>query len=528
MKNKQIFIFLRKRVFNMEENDLKFKDKSIREFLSEGKMNTQLHIILEDASIYTLSGLVKYYQENLTFIRIKNIGRSVNCLLTDIANEYINIYPEVFKKSSCDKLENLHKSDEYFDLIEVTICKLLKEGKIDARTYNVLKTAKIQNVYDIICYYVEHKRFDNLKNAGRRTNEYLVTIFKEYRNKIINNSEFYESEILKKDENKNIEINLNLMVEEFYLHEKLSIRVKNIIKNEYIKTVKNLLDHYEKYGNFLSFQNCGPKSNIELINLAQQLKKEIRDQEDALKYYTDDYLKFQNIVKNILNIHILSNEKIKKESSEKNIEVFNFIKYWSLEYLGKRDHEIYLMWNGYNEIEKRPTLQKIGDTLNLTRERVRQIVCGKIAKFDNLMIKFFNVNRGDNTVFKKYIDLDKDIIIIDHGFSDNINKTEDCNFRKEYIGIILTQIYEKMYFNFRINNYTGNQNTYLVKCDIINEFDLKQLIKYIYRKAKNNRDILPNIKYEIMRNVSDNDNEKVSRLIEIIKVILIEEYDLLV
>lgn len=525
-KNKPIFIFLRKKFLIMEEKELSFEDKNIKELLSEGKINTRLYDVLEDANINTLSELIKYYQENLTFIRIRNVGRNSNNDLIALVNEYSNFFPEIKMTSLFDGVENNEQIKKNSELKEISIFRLLKEGKIDVRTYNVLNSEKIYNVLDIIEYYLKHKKFDNIKKAGRRINENLMKVVNQNRNKKLIGQSFYNEPIFEKVRKNKIGVTPKLKVEDIKEYEQLSTRTKNVIKNESIETITKFLEHYANHRNFLTFENCGPKSNIELINLAQQLIKEIKDQEDAFKYYTDDYLKFQSIVKNILNVHILSNEKIKKQYAEKNMELFYFIKYCSLEYLGKRNHDIYMMWYGYNKGKKRPTLQKIGDSLNLTRERVRQIVTSKNEKFDNLLIKFFNENRENNTAFKRYIDLNKEIIIIDNDFAENINKAEDCKFDKSFIGFIITQVGNGEYFHFCINDNTAKNNEYLIKKNMEGVLNWKELFKKLSIKIKTLRTVKIDAEVIVRQNATDCNDELIQKLIKIIEVIVGEEYDL--
>ncbi|MCK9613824.1 MAG: hypothetical protein M0R16_13180 [Bacteroidales bacterium] len=197
----------------MEEKELSFEDKNIKELLLEGKINTRLYDVLEDANIYTLSELIKYYQENLTFIRIRNVGRNSNNDLIALVNEYSNFFPEIKMTSPFDEAENNEQIKKNSELKEISIFRLLKEGKIDVRTYNVLNNEKIYNVLDIIEYYLKHKKFDNIKKAGRRTNEYLMKIVKENHNKRFLGQEFYTETVLKKFETNNLEVNPKIKVE---------------------------------------------------------------------------------------------------------------------------------------------------------------------------------------------------------------------------------------------------------------------------------------------------------------------------
>lgn len=55
-------------------------------------------------------------------------------------------------------------------------------GKINARSYYLLKHAKLFTKEQILAYYIEHSTFVGLERCGEKTNRLLVEVCEEWRN----------------------------------------------------------------------------------------------------------------------------------------------------------------------------------------------------------------------------------------------------------------------------------------------------------------------------------------------------------
>jgi len=295
-----------------------------------------------------------------------------------------------------------------------------------------------------------------------------MKIVKENRNKKSSNHALDTENILTKIKPNSIKINPKLKVESLDEYEKLSRRSKNIIKNENLDTLKKLIQYYSKKGNFKDLPNCGEKLNFELIKLTESILQKSNDINNILFNLTDDYLDFIHEIKTTFGINALSNENLHKQFSKNNIEIFFLIKFLAINYFSKRDYAIYFLSNKFNEGQERLTLEKIGYLLRITRERVRQIKIHKIQKFNENIIQLINANSPFRPFYKKYFKTNADIVVIDDAFARNINKTENCDFSKEYIGFILGKVYIDKYFNFCITDNSTNKNGYLIKKDLEN------------------------------------------------------------
>jgi len=506
------------------EKNLIFEDKNIKELLLKGKINHHVYSVLENENIYTLSEIIKYFQENLTFFRIKYIGKSSNELLVKLVNEYFKLYPEIVTNNLFDILKNEEDGAENKVFKEKTSSCLLKEGKIDVRTYNVLNNAKINNLLDLIEHYIKYKRFDNFKNAGRRTDEYLMKIIKDNRNNRLFGQEFYTETILEKIETNKLGINPKLKVESLDEYEQLSCRTKNILKFEDLDTLKKLIEHYSEKRNFLDVRNCGRKSNNELLNLSECILEKINDKNNILFNLSDDFLDFIHEIKIAFGVNAIAIETLQKQYLERNIEIFSLIKLLAKNYFNKRNYAIYFLLNKYTEGPRQPTLEKIGYLLRITRERVRQIRNNDIQKFNETLTQFFNEDHRFRLLYKKYFETNADIVVIYDAFAKNINKTEKCDFNKKFIGFILGQVYNDTYFNFCINDNSAKKNEYLIRKDLESSIDWRELIKKISKLIKAQRTIRIDVESVVRQHLNEYKEEKINRVVKIIKTIVTEEY----
>ena len=67
-----------------------------------------------------------------------------------------------------------------------------------------------------------------------------------------------------------------ILIKDIYHMGCLSERSKNVCLNNDIHTFQDLLKVYERHATFLKFQNCGRKSNEELLSLIFSKKEEIK------------------------------------------------------------------------------------------------------------------------------------------------------------------------------------------------------------------------------------------------------------
>lgn len=301
---------------------------------------------------------------------------------------------------------------------------------------------------------------------------------------MLSKQELDTENILKKIKSKRFEINPRLKVESLDEFEKLSRRSKNIIKNGELDSLKKLIQYYSEKRNFKDLPNCGEKLNFELIKLSESILQKSNDINNILFNLSDDYLDFIHEIKTTFGINALSNKTLHKQFSNSNIEIFSLIKFLATNYFSKRDYAIYFLLNKFSEGPERITLEKIGYLMRITRERVRQIKIHKIQKFNENIIQLINANSPYRLFYKKYFKTNADIVVIDDAFARNINKTENCDFSKEYIDFILGQVYNDKYFNISLKYNSPLKSEYLIRKDLETAIDWKESFKKITQLIK--------------------------------------------
>ncbi|MCK9613823.1 MAG: sigma factor-like helix-turn-helix DNA-binding protein [Bacteroidales bacterium] len=306
----------------------------------------------------------------------------------------------------------------------------------------------------------------------------------------------------------------------------MSSRTKNIIKYEDLETIKKLIEYYTEKRNFLDVRNCGRKSNNELIKLSKRIIDKIEKDDEPLSGIQDEYIDFIYDIENAFGINIFPIKSIYRQYLDKNIETFFLIKLLASSYLSTRDYSVFILLNKFSEGFSKPTLHKIGDSLKISRERVRQIINNGIQNFNKSFINLINENDSYRLFFKKYFTEHKDILVIDDVFADNINKTENCDFSKSYIGYILALFLSKDYFNFCIDSNSTKNNEYLIKKDLESAINLKELFKKLSIKIKTLRTLKIDAEIIVRQNASDCNEESIQKLIKIFEVIVREEYNI--
>jgi DNA-directed RNA polymerase alpha subunit len=152
------------------------------------------------------------------------------------------------------------------------IDEIFQIGNMSVRSYNICKGNKLDTVIELKEYFYEHKSFYKLRNCGRRTNEELIEICNYY--KIL--------EVEAKKENPHItkisdldrlneSARKRMIIDEIYREDEISVRSYHVCKNNNLNSVKELKEYYHKHKTFEKLQNCGGKSNEELIEICNYL-----------------------------------------------------------------------------------------------------------------------------------------------------------------------------------------------------------------------------------------------------------------
>lgn len=146
-------------------------------------------------------------------------------------------------------------------------------------------------------------------------------------------------------------------------------------------------------------------------------------------------------------------------------------------YFSPRKLTIFNRYFGFIEGTPKETLQKIGDNLSLTRERIRQISTDIIKYIDNSAI---NLAKNANLNIHQYFS--NEYFIITDKTASEINQREGTNFTKSFICYIISIIKPEQYEYFNINDKLSEYTGIFFKksCTI----DVKKSLTLIYTLRK--------------------------------------------
>lgn len=262
----------------------------------------------------------------------------------------------------------------------------------------------------------------------KRENEYLKKKLEEYKN--IETENPIEDFL-----NENIEI-LIKPLESF----NLSVRTLNCLKNENVENIGDLIQLSEQF--LLKSRNFGAKSLNELLEL--------------LNYYN---LNFDTHIENWPPENLDEKIKIYKNREIENLEVDTESLLGEIKnILSQREYQIIK-----ERFWKNRTLNEIGISLNVTRERIRQSEFQALRKIKvvkkNYLIAFLKKNK--EKIFNKYSEDQK---IIRQSTLQKINSreklprmlklmTDEDVLTKIIIKILYENIYEYLNNKYSVTNY---------------------------------------------------------------------------
>ncbi|EAQ48534.1 hypothetical protein [Leeuwenhoekiella blandensis] len=121
-----------------------------------------------------------------------------------------------------------------------------------------------------------------------------------------------------------------MTIDEIHNNKKISVRTYNVCKSNDLNTISEIKDYYLKNRSFEKLQNCGRKSNMELIGICVRYLSESPEQEnlnkdnseaknDSFKEIIADLTRVQ---RNVINSYIIVNTEGLKVRSKNAIKSF--------------------------------------------------------------------------------------------------------------------------------------------------------------------------------------------------------------
>lgn len=122
-----------------------------------------------------------------------------------------------------------------------------------------------------------------------------------------------------------------MTIEDIYNNKKISVRTYNICKSNDLNTISEIKDYYFKNRSFEKLQNCGRKSNMELIGIcirymSESPEKENSNQDNLEENKKDSFKKtidsLTRVQREVINSFIIVNTETLKARSKNAIKLF--------------------------------------------------------------------------------------------------------------------------------------------------------------------------------------------------------------
>lgn len=266
----------------------------------------------------------------------------------------------------------------------------------------------------------------------------------------------------------------NYHIEELKELAGLSERTKNVCIKGSLETLYKILHYYIKNENFKKIRNCGEKTNLELIALAQKYIDEYQVTAEDLEI-TDDAMvfeKFKFFCFENFGIPSTTTEAFRQEFYEKHFPYFRYFLLIFREILNEREYFIFEHNFGYFASKSKMTLQSIGDIYHITRERIRQISQLIPYKIEETIVRFTADQDYLKNYFQYKLNIKNDFILIENSVAERINLKEELDLTPKFYALVFSIIYSKSYsmFQDRDSNF---QNYYLIRNELSKAFDFK-------------------------------------------------------
>ena len=374
----------------------------------------------------------------------------------------------------------------------MTIDQIYHSKVLSVRSFNVCNNNGIKDLTAVLKHHNEYGTFTNLRNCGIKSNEELINLCLTYSN-AENNS---INEVQKSNEQ------FNLIIKNFSRNQREIINsfIKIKINNLSVRG-KNSINFF--LNNDLSIQNISENiiaSNTfnyhNINNAGAKTLEELKDLINSIKEFCEEVSKLERevdivILRNKLFIQNYFSVRSNPDQALETNSIFGIVDFLIRKNIlfGAKENFIFKSSLKITENHIECPLTEIGEQLNITKERVRQIRL-KIVK--NLYNKLKFVKYIDEDIYQKYgIDKNQDVINIDDELNKRINKINNSNFSAEFNSCIIYAFLSDKFEiigeiedvllprNFKLNNQHQWNNLYLVKKEIINIFHFNDFVNDI-------------------------------------------------
>jgi hypothetical protein len=415
--------------------------------------------------------IVNFFTSEAHFTDIEHLGKKVR-------KQIIN---------SCINFLNQEKNGR--PNFDISLKLLTVYENISLRAINICKDNGISTISEILEYRQVYKDFKSSRNCGVKTNDELLYLCEKYNNFYIIKPDVVNEE----DEEIQIELIDNIKLQALAKIEDMSCRSYNVCLDAGLTSLRLIIQHYhnnKKYG-FLKCRNCGVTTNNELINICRKYENSIVSLKRGKQDFIDVFSPVDEFI-NSLRLDAKYYSEVKDIISKPNkIPLFKIIDLLiEKKLLYKNENEIFIFKNIFNFYQNfhRTTLGEVGNQLDLTRERVRQIKEQIILKLPN---KFNFLYKIPYQLLSNYDYISfRHLVFISGEDASTINKIEGTNFSALFITYILSIVFDYKYAtigdfeSLSINRIRGNKefqmHLYLIDKDLNKDYDFNKYFSDLF------------------------------------------------
>ena len=264
----------------------------------------------------------------------------------------------------------------------------------------------------------------------------------------------------------------NYHIDELISSEQLSERTKNVCKKGSLDTLYKILIYYLKNENFKKIQNCGEKTDKELIAMSEKFISEYNISMEDLDMSDENvnFEKFKFFCFENFAMPTLETEKFRQEFFDKKFPFYKYLLLVLSKVLNEREYFIFEHNFNYLIDKNKMTLQAIGNIYGITRERIRQISQMIPYKLEETIARFAHEQEYFNNYFSYKLDTKDDYILITSVTADKINEQEQLPLTAKFYALAFSVLYSKSYSMFQDKGITY-ANYFIINNEIYKQFD---------------------------------------------------------
>lgn len=471
-----------------------------------------------------LENIISYYKKNGNFLVLKRCRFRINSELIKLCSKYKNFsivetqfnLLENFNNKIFDSFEDFSSidiesnkpillNDSNVNPAIISLEELAKLEGLNVRNQNICKYNRLLDLNSILEHYLKYGTFLNIRNCGKDSDSNLRDICSKYRDLLKSDNDINNISIEQiynnKQHNPLIKTIDSLSARQkqiinYFIEIKLKIlsvrgsnAIKSQLKGDYtLNGFRSVLLMSESQ--LMKIQFVGITTINEIVSFVNEVNEYI---ELVSTFENESEISFEVFKTYLYNKFSIENSKFEEIATDydfsNGLPIFKTINILLNDccLFEERETEIFKLSFGYYNDIKSFTLYEIGEKLNITRERTRQL---KVSIYKNINTIFeFIKELGFNEINLYGIDNNSDYIAIDKELETKINKNEHTNFNSLFITKILSIVLINKYtligdergiiFDRMRRNLHNWSHTYLVSNKYCHKLDFVQFIENV-------------------------------------------------